>query len=146
MGNPMAAMQKKKSAPKRRASVIPNVVQKMLNNPNTKLRVDESLEVIQCCVELGKEAATRAEDWHAVVVIGNTGAGKSTLVNFLHGCDLESIPKSDVLGAAADGADPEEAGKKGNRKKKASKKKVIRVKADSRLLELMKIGHVSIDD
>ena len=30
--------------------------------------------------------------------------------------------------------------------KKAIKKKVIRVKADSRLLELMKIGHVSIDD
>ena len=43
------------------------------------------------CVALGREQASRAEGGAAVAVIGNTGAGKSTFVNYLHGCEMESV-------------------------------------------------------
>lgn len=50
-----------------------------------------------------------------------TSAGKSTLINYIHGCDLERVS------AAQAGL--------------AGKKKVIRVKPESKIPEMMRIGH-----
>ena len=37
----------------------------------------------------GKERAQRLQGREGVIVIGNTGAGKSTMVNYLAGCTME---------------------------------------------------------
>ena len=46
------------------------------------------------CVAMGREQASRAEGGAAVAVIGNTGAGKSTFVNYLHCCEMERVLKA----------------------------------------------------
>ena len=48
------------------------------------------------CVAMGREQAKSAENGAAVAIIGNTGAGKSTFVNYLHGCKMESVSKAAV--------------------------------------------------
>ena len=72
--------------------MVPEIVQRKLDNPNLRLTVDESLQLLLECVKLGDEAAQVARGGPAVAVIGNTGAGKSTFVNYCHGWVLSSPP------------------------------------------------------
>ena len=67
---------------------IPDIVQQKLDKPDLKLAVEDSLKVLHACVELGRAAANRAEGGHAIAIIGNTGAGKSTFANYMHGWSL----------------------------------------------------------
>ena len=45
------------------------------------------------CIDYGVAQAKRASGQDLVIVIGNTGAGKSTFVNLLEGCELEMLTK-----------------------------------------------------
>jgi hypothetical protein len=97
---------------------LPEVVFRKLSNPHLQLSVDEQLECLTGCIAVGAMRALQARNCGVVMVIGNTGAGKSTFVNFLHGCGMEIFRP------------------KGNQK-------AIRVKPDSSVTELMRIGHTN---
>ena len=102
--------------------VLPDIALRKLENPQLQLSADQQLEVLEACIAAGKQQAVRATDKQLVMVIGNTGAGKSTLVNYLHGCQMELHKSTDDKG---------------------KKKKVIRVREDSNPRELMVIGHTN---
>ena len=56
-----------------------------------------------------------------IILLGNTGAGKSTFANYLHGCRMESVRKT-AVGGKGTGS-------------------VVRVHPKSPKEELMKVGH-----
>ena len=60
-----------------------------LRNPHQELSIDESIELLTTCVKYGNERAQNLQGKEGVIVIGNTGAGKSTMVNYLAGCTME---------------------------------------------------------
>lgn len=59
-----------------------------LANPKLKLNEDESQRVLLVCIKQGAEAAAQALGKEAIIFIGNTGAGKSTAINYVHSCTL----------------------------------------------------------
>ena len=65
------------------------LVDRKLSNPRTQLTDAESLDVLMHCIDMGMETASEANDKDIVMVVGNTGAGKSTFVNILHGCSMK---------------------------------------------------------
>nr|NGX39765.1 E3 ubiquitin-protein ligase SlrP [Chlamydiota bacterium] len=100
------------------------LIEKKLSNPHQELSLDESIELLTTCVRYGSERAKKIEGKEAVIVIGNTGAGKSTIVNYFAGCTMEL--KS-----------PKELGLKG-----IKKFVVVRSREEGGALdEIMPIGH-----
>lgn len=95
--------------------VLNELVAQRLATPGRPLSPAESRDVLLRCIDHGRVSATRAQARQLVVIVGNTGAGKSALVNLLHGCRFE---------LAADGR--------------------VEVARDSRLAELMPIGHRNV--
>lgn len=69
-------------------SSLPEVVLKKLAMPGTALQPAESRVCLVSTIKYGKTIARRARGKRIVVVLGNTGAGKSALVNLLHGCEF----------------------------------------------------------
>jgi len=106
----------------RSASIIPDewtvLVDRKLANPELELTEDESVKVLLACIKLGTKAARAVHGKQAIVLLGNTGAGKSTCCNYIHGCLME---KDSIL-------------------------KVIRVSADSPVDELMPVGHSNVSE
>jgi energy-coupling factor transporter ATP-binding protein EcfA2 len=68
---------------------LPEILFSKLKNPKTILSIDQQIECLTACVSLGSMRARKIKEGRIVFVIGNTGAGKSTLVNFVHGCTME---------------------------------------------------------
>mgnify|MGYP001799940164 CR=1 FL=1 len=104
-------------------SVCPQLREK-LKDPSYELSKEESVDLLMTCIAYGEANARKARDKELIIVIGNTGAGKSTFVNYLAGCEM--MLKS-----------PKSAGTKGYRK-------VFVVKPTSEggpTDELMPIGH-----
>ena len=97
------------------------LVTKKLNDPDAHLTLDDQLSLLHHCIEVGEGRATHVRNRKAVIFIGNTGAGKSTVVNYLLGCEMESVRKRDV-GLAGNG-------------------RIVRVKAGSAVSEQASIGH-----
>ena len=60
-----------------------------LRNPHQELSIDESIQLLTTCVKYGNERAQNLQGKEGIIVIGNTGAGKSTMVNYLAGCTME---------------------------------------------------------
>ncbi|MBF5058900.1 hypothetical protein NEPTK9_000400 [Candidatus Neptunochlamydia vexilliferae] len=60
-----------------------------LKNPHQTLTHDESIALLLECVRQGQAQAQKAQDKEITLFIGNTGAGKSTTVNYLCGCTFE---------------------------------------------------------
>ena len=91
---------------------LPEVVRKKLAMPGSALTPAESRSCLVSCIQHGKAVAKRAEGKRIVVVLGNTGAGKSAFVNLLHGCTFAYEEEDKMV-----------------------------VRRDSPLDELMRIGH-----
>ena len=64
------------------------LIARTLANPQHPLTLDESIELLTTCIAYGRERAKKLSGKQAIIVIGNTGAGKSTLVNYLSGCTM----------------------------------------------------------
>ena len=64
------------------------LIARTLESPQHPLTLDESIELLTTCIAYGRERAKKLQGKQAIIVIGNTGAGKSTLVNYLSGCTL----------------------------------------------------------
>ena len=103
---------------------LPQLVKDKLRNPNLKLTVDQQIECLDTCIQYGAAEAAKAEGRDLLMVIGNTGAGKSTMVNFIAGCTMERVTRK-------------KAGLTGGN----LKQKIVRTAADSARKEVMKIGH-----
>eukprot|EP00540_Astrosyne_radiata_P007096 CAMPEP_0116825742 /NCGR_PEP_ID=MMETSP0418-20121206/2139_1 /TAXON_ID=1158023 /ORGANISM="Astrosyne radiata, Strain 13vi08-1A" /LENGTH=454 /DNA_ID=CAMNT_0004454293 /DNA_START=1082 /DNA_END=2446 /DNA_ORIENTATION=+ len=97
------------------------VLEEQLSNPSCELSAAESVALVEHCVSLGEENAQAATGKEVVMVLGNTGAGKSTFLNYLLGCQMEAKRAKD-LGLPG-------------------KKRVIRVAPTSNIDEVMPIGH-----
>ena len=69
------------------------LVQRKLTNPNAKFTIEESLSSMMCCIHMGEEAASKAEGKDIIMVVGNTGAGKSTFINIIAGCEMKQFYK-----------------------------------------------------
>jgi energy-coupling factor transporter ATP-binding protein EcfA2 len=65
---------------------LPELVKRKLAGPGTTLTPAESRACLVGCIQQGKGVAKLAQGKRIVVVLGNTGAGKSAFVNLLHGC------------------------------------------------------------
>jgi len=88
------------------------------------LSLEDSVGILLQCVKNGNLEAEKAKGQDVVIFIGNTGAGKSTTINYLYGCTMEQ--KS-----------PKELGIKG-----FDKVIVVKSKKDGGVFdELMRIGH-----
>lgn len=96
---------------------------KRLKDAKLSLTLEESTECLMEYIRFGTEQAKEAKGKDIIFFLGNTGAGKSTTINYLHGCTMEAVKKKDI-------------GLKGAGK-------VVRVKPDSEIKELksIAIGH-----
>ena len=72
---------------KRRTLQLDPLVQRKLAAPHAPLTPSESRECLISCIRHGKDAAAAASGKRCVVVLGNTGAGKSAFINLLAGCE-----------------------------------------------------------
>jgi hypothetical protein len=82
------------AARQEQAQAASALLSKKLANPNHALSDQESIVLLTSCVSDGVENAKQVAGKEAVIVIGNTGAGKSTFVNYLLGCEMiEKTPE-----------------------------------------------------
>ena len=103
---------------------FPKLLKAKLENPSLRLSGQESIDLLTACIAHGEENAKKVRDKEAIIVIGNTGAGKSSFVNYLAGCEM--VFKS-----------PKSVGVKGYKKVLVVKPK----KEGGRMDELMPIGY-----
>ena len=98
---------------------IRELVQEKLSNPLLETTEEQQIDILTYCIAAGNRVCgptVRGRD--IVVAIGNTGAGKSTFLNYLNSCELEPVTLP-------------------------NRKKVIHVNEDSARKELFAIGHTN---
>jgi energy-coupling factor transporter ATP-binding protein EcfA2 len=92
-----------------------------LNNPHAELSPNQSISLIDHCAQLGEQNATLSTDRETCLFLGNTGAGKSTTVNCLMGCEMKLVKPSELNLSGV--------------------RKVVMVEPGSTRAEVMPIGH-----
>lgn len=126
-GTPPAAYPKGSATTAQPTADVVDVLRQKLENCDLKLQSAQSIALLNHCIGLGKIEAAKANKENVTVFIGNTGAGKSTFVNYLCGRKMMRVlPKS--------------IGLKGT-------EKVVVVKSVAQggpFDEIMKIGHENV--
>jgi hypothetical protein len=64
------------------------LLEQVLKDPNAAIDVKQNIDVLTECLRHGLQNAEKLKGKDAIFVIGNTGAGKSTAVNYLLGCTM----------------------------------------------------------
>eukprot|EP00540_Astrosyne_radiata_P020123 CAMPEP_0116836422 /NCGR_PEP_ID=MMETSP0418-20121206/8088_1 /TAXON_ID=1158023 /ORGANISM="Astrosyne radiata, Strain 13vi08-1A" /LENGTH=572 /DNA_ID=CAMNT_0004466191 /DNA_START=1057 /DNA_END=2775 /DNA_ORIENTATION=+ len=64
------------------------LVLKKMNDPEVKLTATQSIDLCRTCIEYGHKNAEKVRGKDIVALLGHTGAGKSTLTNYLMGCEM----------------------------------------------------------
>jgi flagellar biosynthesis GTPase FlhF len=59
-------------------------------SPDVELTLNQSISLVNHCATLGEHNAAQAANKEVVMALGNTGAGKSTTVNCLMGCKMQT--------------------------------------------------------
>jgi energy-coupling factor transporter ATP-binding protein EcfA2 len=72
------------------------MLDKKLKNPKMELSVEESVQVVSTCLGKGRTTALKIDGEDAVFIIGNTGAGKSTFINYLCGRKMAERKKKEL--------------------------------------------------
>ena len=67
-----------------------------LANPKRKLTTTQSISLVNHCATLGEHNAAPATGKEVLMVLGNTGAGKSTFLNYLMGARMELVYPEDL--------------------------------------------------
>lgn len=62
-----------------------------LTNPEKQLNFEESIALLTHCISEGEREAKHANMKELIVLIGNTGAGKSTFGNYASGCTMKRV-------------------------------------------------------
>lgn len=83
------------------------------------LSEEQSVEVLLAGIKCGLKASEQARGKELLMVVGNTGVGKSLTVNYIHGCKMERV----ALPGSID--------------------KVMRVSEGASRKEIMQIGHTN---
>mmetsp|Transcript_28261 Transcript_28261/g.65453 ORF Transcript_28261/g.65453 Transcript_28261/m.65453 type:complete len:782 (-) Transcript_28261:1163-3508(-) len=65
----------------------PLILEKM-KDPTMQLSATQSLDLCRTCIDYGHRNAQKVRGRDIVMFLGNTGAGKSTLINYLMGCEM----------------------------------------------------------
>jgi hypothetical protein len=65
-----------------------SLVLRKLANSKLLLNKEESIACIKSCIDMGEVNVSRASGKEVVVFFGDSGTGKSTAINFLHGCTM----------------------------------------------------------
>ena len=69
------------------ATELSDVVRQCIAAPGKQLTADESIECLTQCIAYGKANSLHATNAASVVLLGETGAGKSTFANYVNGRD-----------------------------------------------------------
>jgi hypothetical protein len=73
------------------------ILDRKLADLDLELSTAQSISLIDHCAQLGGKNVARAADKEEVImVLGNAGAGKSTAVNYLIGCEMKSVRCSEI--------------------------------------------------
>jgi energy-coupling factor transporter ATP-binding protein EcfA2 len=88
-------------------AVYPLIAERLANPQKIFTRSDQ-IQLLTDCVRYGRANAEAMSGADAVIILGNTGAGKSTFINYLAGCELEvkrikGRRKLEVRGTASGG-------------------------------------------
>jgi energy-coupling factor transporter ATP-binding protein EcfA2 len=75
---------------------LQGILDAKLNNPDAALTSNQSIALVNYCAVLGEQNAANAADREVTMVLGNTGVGKSTIVNYLMGCAMKLVKPSEV--------------------------------------------------
>jgi energy-coupling factor transporter ATP-binding protein EcfA2 len=67
-----------------------------LADPSRDLSTTQSISLIEHCARLGERNAASVNNKEVVMVLGNTGVGKSTFLNYLLGCDMKAVKPSEL--------------------------------------------------
>ena len=94
-------------------AVYPLIAERLANPQKIFTRSDQ-IQLLTDCVRYGRANAEAMSGADAVIILGNTGAGKSTFINYLAGCELEvnwikGRRKLKVRGTASGGVQDEVA-------------------------------------
>jgi len=79
---------------------VTNLVLERLVSADRKLSAQERIDCVVTCTKMGEHTASQASDKDLVVVLGDTGAAKSTTINWLCGCELEFFDVDDGMDEA----------------------------------------------
>lgn len=71
------------------------VLEKLANN-HLKLSMEDSLACLASCIRMGAESAQLNDSRNIIFVLGDTGAGKSTSINYFNGCTFEKTNKGKI--------------------------------------------------
>ena len=69
------------------ATELSDVVRQCIATPGKQLTADQSIECLTQCIAYGKANSLHATNAASVVLLGETGAGKSTFANYVNGRD-----------------------------------------------------------
>ena len=72
------------------------LIRAQLESPGQSLSVEESTSLLTQCIKYGTLRAKKAKDRDMLLLIGNTGAGKSTTANYLAGCTMQAVNPRDI--------------------------------------------------
>ena len=75
-------------SPPRRGGDASALLAAKLKDPHVALLLEDSVTLLTHCIQLGAEQAATATGSDIVLLLGATGAGKSTTANFLGGCTM----------------------------------------------------------
>ena len=119
-------------------------IQRKIQEPNLTLDTMQQLQCLMSCVGLGQKQAFKATDKDIVIFVGNTGAGKSTIINYLHGCEFERV-KGDQIQHLNNSVAPDDNGESPAKEIPVlvTKKKIYHVKPSSVREEIVRMGHTN---
>jgi energy-coupling factor transporter ATP-binding protein EcfA2 len=71
------------------ASDLQGLLNAKLENPRAELSAADSITLVDYCASLGAQSRAQVAGKEVVAVVGNTGSGKSTFLNYLLGCKMQ---------------------------------------------------------
>jgi ribosome biogenesis GTPase A len=124
---------------------LDDIIIQKLQEPYVELDAAQQLQCLMSCVRLGQRQSFKATNQDIVIFVGNTGAGKSTIINYLHGCEFERVKTtttntatpvtsttSDIISTAC-----------ATTSTFVTHKRFYQVKGSSKQPELVRIGHTN---